>query len=191
MILSDVSIWKALDEGTLKVFPLYEDSVKTDAIDLHLSPILGNMRWDKFPRIDPRHIPDGLVEHFEMKPGGFWLRPHQCILGATVEHVILPNNLTAQLDGKSTIGRLFLKNHSQAGRIDAGFSGTITFEISNDSGSTILLYPDMPIAQLVFEQLTTSARYPYGHVSSKSHYQGQVIPMPPASLPLARVMEED
>lgn len=95
-------------------------------------------------------------------------------LSHTVEHVTMPKHLCAQLNGKSTLGRLGLLVHATAGFIDPGFTGQITLELKNLSAKALLLDAGMPIAQLVFHRLTSPPQRPYGHPELGSHYQGQV-----------------
>lgn len=70
----------------------------------------------------------------------------------------------------SSLGRLGLVVHSTAGFIDPGFKGPITLELSNVGVNPIMLWPGMPIAQLVVNELTSrSSGY-------KGKYQGQTGP---------------
>ncbi len=56
--------------------------------------------------------------------------PHSFLLATTVEFIRLPANVTAFVEGRSSIGRmgLFIQN---AGWVDPGFEGTITLELFN------------------------------------------------------------
>lgn len=94
-------------------------------------------------------------------------------LSHTVETVTLPSHFCAQLNGKSSLGRLGLLVHATAGFIDPGFSGQITLELKNLSSRPLQLVEGMPIAQLVFHGLSSPAERPYGHPELGSHYQGQ------------------
>jgi dCTP deaminase len=108
---------------------------------------------------------------------GYVLLPGRCLLGSTVERVTIPNNLAARVEGKSTLGRVFLVTHCTAGFIDPGFDGQITLEIVNLGPWRILLRPGMKIAQINFTQLTQPCARPYGSPGLGSHYQGQQGPV--------------
>lgn len=115
------------------------------------------------------------------------------MLGCTIETVTINDAFCAQVNGKSSLGRLGLLVHATAGFVDPGFSGQLTLELKNLSGRVIQLKQGQPVAQLVFHRLCCPAEKPYGHESLGSHYQGQVGPtrshleaeMPFSDLPLA------
>jgi dCTP deaminase len=85
--------------------------------------------------------------------------------------VMLPDDLVARLEGKSSLGRLGLLIHSTAGYVDPGWDGYLTLELSNVANLPITLYPGMKIGQISFFRLTTPAETPYGRGRNK--YQGQ------------------
>jgi len=84
-----------------------------------------------------------------------------------MEYVRLPNNLTAFVEGRSSIGRigLFIQN---AGWVDPGFEGRITLELYNASSLPIMLQAGRRICQLVFCSMDREAEKPYA-----GKYQGQ------------------
>jgi dCTP deaminase len=106
------------------------------------------------------------------------LYPGCFVLASTIETVHIPNNLVAQVDGKSSYARRGLVVHQTAGFIDPGFRGQITLEFSNASLNPIRLWVGMPICQLVFFQMSSPAERPYGTKGLGSHYMGQEGPTP-------------
>jgi len=100
------------------------------------------------------------------------------VLGSTLERVVIPDDLVARLEGKSSLGRLGLLIHSTAGFVDAGWDGQLTLELSNVANLPITLYPGMRIGQISFMRMTTPAQRPYGSDALQSKYQGQVGPRP-------------
>ena len=118
--------------------------------------------------------PDRYLERFTIDR--FQLLPGKCILGSTVETLRVPDDLVARVEGKSSIGRLFLTAHVTAGFIDSGFQGQVTLEICNLGPWRVLLYPGMRIAQVNFTTLTYPCERPYGSPGLGSHYQGQQGP---------------
>lgn len=103
------------------------------------------------------------------------LAPGQCALAETVEVVDMPPDMDGRVEGRSSLGRLFVVVHSTAGYIDPGFKGRVTLEITNHAPYGVRLRPGMRVAQLVFEEMDDEAREPYGD-RDDSKYQGQQGP---------------
>jgi dCTP deaminase len=108
----------------------------------------------------------------------YLLPPHHAVLALTAERLRVPLDHVARVEGKSTLGRLFLLVHVTAGWIDPGFDGLVTLEIVNLAPWPVVLRPGMPIAQVSFARLSQRLRRGY-----HGHYQHQERPLPPA-LPL-------
>jgi dCTP deaminase len=113
------------------------------------------------------HVPKGSA--FSLDPGAF-------VLGSTFETVALGANISARLEGKSSLGRLGLVVHSTAGFVDPGFEGQITLEFSNVGTLPLLLHPGMKIGQLCFYRLPEPTTLLYGSRAAGSHYQYQSGP---------------
>lgn len=113
----------------------------------------------------------------EMKPvdigDGFELPPGNCLLVSTVEVVKCPKDVVARVEGKSSLGRLFLAVHVTAGWVDAGWIGQITLEVVNHGPWTIKLWQGMRIAQVNFTRMEKPCSVPYGAPQLGSHYQNQ------------------
>lgn len=107
-------------------------------------------------------------DYYDISPGQF-------ILASSVERFKLPHNIQGRCDGKSSLGRLGLMVHVTAGNFDPGFEGTATLELFNANKWTIRLYPGMPIAQMVFQELDGESRRSY---RGKYHKQGDDAPGP-------------
>ena len=106
----------------------------------------------------------------------FMLHPGEFVLGSTLEHVEVPDDLVARLEGKSSLGRIGLLIHSTAGYVDPGWKGHLTLELSNVSSLPVTLYHRMKIGQISFLELSTPAERVYGSAELGSKYQGQVEP---------------
>lgn len=168
MILSDGDILAAMSraENPLIIDPPF-DRVRLQPASLELTlddEILVDVHGE--PMRVGRISEDGLLY-----PGCF-------VLASTIETVHIPNDLVAQVDGKSSYARRGLVVHQTAGFIDPGFRGQITLEFSNASLNPIRLTVGMAICQLVFFQMTGPAQRPYGSPGLGSHYQGQSGPTP-------------
>ncbi len=113
MILSDVSIRKALAEGKIVIDPLDESAIQPSSVDLRVDRYFRVFRNDTTPYIDPKQPQENLTELVEVKDeNAFILHPGEFVLGSTLERVALPNDLVARLEGKSSLGRLGLLIHS-------------------------------------------------------------------------------
>ena len=179
MLLSDRSIREALAARRIVVDPLDDRDVQPSSVDLRLDRYFRVFRNDTTPFIDPKEPQEDLTEMVEVGEGNaFILHPGEFVLGSTQERVVLPNDLVARLEGKSSLGRLGLLIHSTAGFVDAGWDGHLTLELSNVANLPIALYPEMKIGQISFFEMTTAAEHPYGSAEKGSKYQGQRGPTP-------------
>jgi len=181
MILSDRDIKREIQNNRISIeskFDNFLDQVHASSMDFRLGNFFKIYNHSKFSCIDPKNISDSdnLTKSIEIKNGeAFYVQPGEFILGVTLEKITLPNDIVARVEGRSSLGRLGIIVHSTAGFIDAGFSGTITLEISNLNRLPIALYPDMRVCQIAFEQMSSPAEIPYGKKAC-SKYQGQVMP---------------
>lgn len=163
MILSDKTINKMIAEKTLVVQPLTEEQIQPASVDIRL----GNT----FSVVDD--TPSGIIS-LDSKIGyktitadTYLILPGQFVLATTMEYFELPDNLTAFVEGRSSLGRmgLFIQN---AGWVDPGFKGEITLELYNANRCAIELKSGRRVGQLVFAELDDHALNPYN-----GKYQGQ------------------
>ena len=179
MILSDRTIREELAAGRIIIEPLDESCIQPSSVDLHIDRFFRVFRNYTLGYIDVKQNLEDLTELVEIEPDGtFILHPGEFVLGSTSERVVLPADLVARLEGKSSLGRLGLLIHSTAGFVDAGWDGQLTLELSNVANLPITLYPGMKIGQISFIRMTTPAEHPYGSREVGSKYQGQVGPRP-------------
>jgi deoxycytidine triphosphate deaminase len=102
VILSDVSIRKALAEGRIIIDPLMDGGVQPSSVDLRVDRYFRVFRNDTTPFIDPKLAQEDLTELVEVGPdGSFILHPGEFVLGSTLERVALPDDLVARLEGKA------------------------------------------------------------------------------------------
>jgi len=179
MILSDRTIKEQMLGGRIRIEPFDPDDIQPSSVDLHLGDKFQVFRNSRYPYIDPSRHQDGLTELVEASAEApFVLHPGEFVLGATVERIVLPDDIVARLEGKSSLGRLGLLIHSTAGYVDPGWEGTLTLELSNVANLPIVLTPGMPIGQISFFRMTTPVERPYGTPGLGSRYQGQIEPTP-------------
>ena len=174
MILSDRDIRAELASGRVVIDPFDPSCVQPSSVDLHVDDQFRVFANSRYPYIDVREEMPDLTELVQAKPDEpFILHPGEFVLGSTLERVVLPDDLVARLEGKSSLGRLGLLIHSTAGYVDPGWDGYLTLELSNVANLPITIYPDMKIGQISFFRLSTPAEVPYGAKGTKSKYQGQ------------------
>nr|WP_205706784.1 dCTP deaminase [Kineococcus vitellinus] len=181
-MLSDRDIRAQLDRGRVVLDPFEPSMVQPSSVDVRLDRMFRLFDNHKYSVIDPAQEQPELTRLVEVEgEEPFILHPGEFVLGSTFEVVTLPDDISARLEGKSSLGRLGLLTHSTAGFIDAGFSGHVTLELSNVATLPITLWPGMKIGQLCFFQLSSPAESPYGSDASGSRYQGQRGPTPSRS----------
>ncbi len=174
-VLSDGTILDLVAAGRVRIDPWEPAHVQPASVDLRLGDSFRVFHNHRAAAIDLREPPDNLTE--EVRVAGedpFVIHPGEFCLGRTLEHVELPDDIVARIEGKSSLGRLGLIVHATAGFCDPGWKGTLTLELNNLTRVPIKLYPGLPIAQLSFMALDAPARRPYGSEGLGSHYQGQV-----------------
>ena len=177
MVLSDRTIKEQITEGRIVIDPLSEDSIQPASVDLHLDRHILVFRNNRVPYIDIRSNSEKLTELVTIGDDDpFMLHPGEFVLGSTLEHVEVPDDLVARLEGKSSLGRIGLLIHSTAGYVDPGWQGNLTLELSNVSNLPITLYHRMKIGQISFLRLTTPAEHLYGSRALGSKYQGHTMP---------------
>ncbi len=89
------------------------------------------------------HVPLG---HFLVVPA------HQTILGATLEFIKLPSDVSGQVLTKSSVARTFIVVET-APWIHPQYRGCLTLEIANVSNTPVLLYPGRLICQLILMRI--------------------------------------
>jgi dCTP deaminase len=179
VVLSDRTIRRLLDEGRIAIDPYDDSLLQPSSVDVRVDRYFRVFHNARYPYIDVKQPQDDLTELVEVDGDTpFILHPGEFVLGSTLERITLPDDLRAQLDGKSSLGRLGLLIHSTAGFIDPGWDGHVTLELSNVANLPITIYRGMKIGQLSFVRLTEPAETPYGSDELGSKYQGQKGPTP-------------
>lgn len=178
MVLSDRDIKKKLRDKSILFEPLpHDDQISSFSIDLHLFNEFFVFEYSKMPFLDPmdkttempvRKITVQQGERFILQPGAF-------VIGSTLEHMELPDDLVGRLEGRSSLGRLGIVIHSTAPHFDPGFRGQLTLELGNIGSMPVALYPNMRICAISFEQLSSPAEVPY-HKKKNAKYINQKGP---------------
>jgi dCTP deaminase len=163
MILSDKTIMKMLENNTLKISPIEKEQIQPASVDVRL----GNTFCIVEDSSSGIITLETAVQYKTIKTDTYVLLPGQFVLATTMEYFVLPDNLTAFVEGRSSLGRmgLFIQN---AGWVDPGFKGEITLELFNANRCAIELKAGRRIGQLVFAEMDDTALNPYN-----GKYQGQ------------------
>ena len=179
MTLSDADILFAIKSTkAIVIHPFNPDQLQPASYDLTLGPeILSYKRRGRWGADKPiPHLRDHLLMDAETISSAwdFVLEPGMFVLGATAERIEVPANMSAKLEGKSSIARVGVFVHVTAGFIDPGFKGQITIEMYNASPIPRRLRLGDRIAQIAFQMLSSTAHRPYGHKDLGSRYQNQI-----------------
>lgn len=163
MILSDKTIMKLLDSRELAISPLKKEQIQPASVDIRLGNTFSIVEDSSRGVVTL----DKEVNYKTIKTDSYIILPGQFVLATTMEYFELPDNLTAFVEGRSSLGRmgLFIQN---AGWVDPGFKGEITLELFNANRCAIELKAGRRIGQLVFAKLDDNALNPYS-----GKYQGQ------------------
>ncbi|MBV9486118.1 MAG: dCTP deaminase, partial [Frankiaceae bacterium] len=154
--LSEPEINRRLIEGSLVITPLLPDAVQEAGIDVRLSNRFiifqrsAVRAFDALFSSDPRSI-----QSVGEKRWGdtFVLHPNETVLAATLEYLVMPGDLTAQVATRSSYGRLGLIT-ATAVQVNPHFRGCLTLELVNLGGTPLVLTPGERIAQVIISTLS-------------------------------------
>ena len=156
MILSDQAILTRLENGSLSISPLEKEQIQPASVDIRLGNTFSVIEDSPSGVITM----DQEITYKTIRSDTYVLLPGQFILATTMEYFVLPNDLTAFVEGRSSLGRmgLFIQN---AGWVDPGFEGEITLELFNANRCAIKLRTGRRVGQLVFARMYCVALRPY------------------------------
>lgn len=161
---------QSLDERLI-ITPLLNpaESIGSGSLDVRLGNQFIIMKREAFPLLDIadpeadghriERYQERLIKGYGEK---FILHPRQLVIGSTLEYIQIPPGLMCYVIGKSTWGRMGLII-ATATKVDPGYRGCITLEIINEGEIPLVLYPGVPIAQLVLHRASGSSRYEGGY----------------------------
>jgi len=171
-ILSDIDILRKLAKEEIVISPLLDiaNQIGSASIDVRLGTEFAVQSKSRHTHIDFQE--EQLKEEAKLKRNvqtfhindpsdSFILHPGEFALGKTLEYIKLPNNVIGLIEGRSSWGRVGLVVHSIAGFVDAGYSGVLTFELTNIGRLPIPLYAGLRVAQLIFIKTSSPAVLPY------------------------------
>lgn len=177
MILSNIEMQKAMEEGRLVIAPRPEplrpaEGLKcpydTHSVNLKLGhelsvPVSGPYTFDLMVGGDLSAFLSRNAERLTIPKAGYALEAGKFVLGITHEYIRLPIDhptnhqagvcLAARIEGRSSVARCGVLVHFTAPTVHPDFEGNLTLEIINLGPSAFMLRPEMPIAQLIVEEV--------------------------------------
>lgn len=180
MLIGNKLIKKYLDNGQLRAWKGTDESLSeselkigTNSIDVTLGsviyitrPMPVYMYYEDEGRglsIDGTHstidlskpFPKDIYQSSTIPDIGYVLEPNEFILASVNERFDCADlNWVQHYEGRSTMARVGVLSHVSAGFGDYGFNGSFTLEIKNLGHHSVIIYPDMRIGQVYFENVT-------------------------------------
>jgi dCTP deaminase len=168
---------KITDDQALVISPLLQakDVLDEDSLDLRLGTHFLLPRVPPQPFFYPWTQPSDVgYQRIHVPVGGYLVVPaHETVLGATLEFVKLPYDLSGQILTKSSVARTFVVIET-APWIHPSYRGCLTLEIANVSNTPLLLYPGRLVAQLILFDVPDAKLRP----ELSGSYMGPVYPEP-------------
>jgi dCTP deaminase len=176
-ILTGPAIVVAYERGEIQIERFRPEMINPASIDLTLG--------DQVRTYDTKYVIDSRLESSThlgyIQPAGFVLYPGVGHLMHTAER-IGSTKYVPVLDGKSSVGRLFVQVHATAGYGDIGFFGQWTLEVTVTH--PVRVYAGMRIAQMRFHEavgeiMLYKGNYKedaIGPVASRAHRQFDGLP---------------
>jgi len=136
------------------IYDKRSDIFDADSVDLRLGSYFLLPKTLDQPYFSPdRSSATSLHDRVHVPLGEFLVIPaHQTVLGATLEFIKLPSDVSGQVLTKSSVARTFIVVET-APWIHPQYRGCLTLEIANVSNTPVLLYPGRPICQLILMSL--------------------------------------
>lgn len=166
MILSDLAIELAVSCGDITIAPFKHAQLNPASYNLTLGPDV--LVLDHHGVHDIKDPPPMLRRTID-PIFGIVIRPGIGYLMHTVERVAT-NKYVPVIDGRSSVGRLFVGVHVTAGFGDPGYDGQWTLEVT--TLCPIRLYAGLQIAQMRFHTIAGEVRQLYE--GSYRHSEGPV-----------------
>ena len=193
MILARKELVAAWKNHRIRFSPnIVEKQIGLSSIDIRLGTTFTKLKDRPGVVIQPARTFDP-TDHVEIEDvtkstgftsGGplFRLGPGQFRLAWTYEEVTLPNDIAANVQGKSGLARAGLAVHITAPHIHPGFSGPITLELYNHGPWTLEFVPgEDRICQLIFYKVTSKVNAEA--VRALSTYSRPASPYPKKGTP--------
>jgi dCTP deaminase len=175
------------DKKSLVITPRpRKEAFDLDSVDLRLGCHFLMPQMPPEPRWGSAQVRGHSHTRVHVPLGSYFVVPsHETVLGATLEFIKLPKDLSGQILTKSSVARCFMVIET-APWIHPLYRGCLTLEIANVSNTPLTIFPGLPIAQLVLIRNENPAEpgMPEGS------YVGPVYPEEPLKKDLAKEMHK-
>src|ERR1017187_1735765 len=166
------------DDKSFVVTPFDKSAIDPDSLDLRLG---SHFLFPKVPAepaisLKSRSVPSSEFNVHVPNGGKLVLPAPQTVLGATLEFIKLPFDVSGQILTKSGIARRFVIIET-APWVHPNYRGCLTLEIANVSNSALILKPGMRIGQLILMSIDK----PVAFEGLSGTYVGPIRPESPAN----------
>jgi dCTP deaminase len=158
-VLVDWQIGKMIDDGEIIISPLDKSLINPNSVDIRLGGNFSSLVQTSEMPIDLTDKSTFTFEPFADQDE-FVMLPGEFLLASLLEDITLPDNICAEIRGKSSIGRCGIANSSVAGIVDTGWSGVLTIELYNYTKFPVVLKKGQKIGQIIFHR-TEKCKKPY------------------------------
>lgn len=174
MILSDKEIREMCltDSDEKLIAPFFEESLQSESYNLTIGDAVFVMKKETVCiDITNQQALDGMYKKIPLMHDGYVLSPHEYIFVNIKEKITLPENLTAHIRPRTRFTQLGLLVSDQ--HCNSTYSGNLKLGIFNATNFPIKIFPDIKIAQIVFEELksTPSIKKQYKNKSNAAYQQ--------------------
>ncbi|MDQ1745907.1 MAG: hypothetical protein QOD07_170 [Frankiaceae bacterium] len=164
---------KSHSANRLVLTPLLAGSIRGASIDLRIGNkfiLFERSTAAAFDPVDPAQDPRSMQTVVERAWGDvLYLHPGQLVLAATLEYIVLPADLTAQVITRSSYGRLGLIS-ATAVQVHPNFAGCLTLELVNLGEMPMAITPGERVAQLMLFTTTNPVPPPVPGDEDKYRY---------------------
>ena len=146
---------KLSDPSSLVITPPpRKEAFDRESVDLRLGRNFLLPRTMHQPYFSPDRNSRAILHTEVFVPFGKYLvvPAHQTVLGATLEYIKLPGDVSGEILTKSSVARTFIVVET-APWVHPEYRGCLTLEIANVSNTPVLLYPGRLIGQLILMEV--------------------------------------
>ena len=140
------------EENRALITPFDESSLQSESYDLSVGTKIAVMKKDiKCLNLKDQEEIDNIYEEIDLPLSGYILSPKEYVLVSLKEEISLPENVTAHIRPRTRFTRLGVLVSDQ--HCNSTYSGNLKLGVFNATDYAIKLYPEMKLAQIVFEEL--------------------------------------
>lgn len=158
MPLSRSRIQSRIEAGEIIIDPFSENNLTPNGYDLSLSSQVYTME-DIGRDINPlnRSSLQGYLHEKDGSTGEIVLEPFEPVSILSEEKIGIDPSLMVSIEGRSSMGKLGVFTHFNAGIVDSGFGfespQRIVFTLMSCNPNPVVLHPGQSVAQLLFHQI--------------------------------------